>query len=862
MLYSSLVYNLLPNVFWSITAALPAGSPGTRLDVGFPEIIPDITFIARQLTSADAAGLPPGTNISHLNGYIQDARQFHLTYGLAPISVNSFEDILDHIPTTFTQLGRLRLVSHGNDRFLFLPLFNSGQWGVGMQTDYLQAVKDSDEDGLRFLVNPGAPSSPSLVNGTSQIISGMTSLNNAVVTPLGSPPSAEVQKFIELVNDFYQVINGTITVETGNPVKALITPQQQAILNASLSLIETAVRTAITNASSTVTTAQLNAFKTAVLVATPVDLEFLGNTFGLSPTVITDVNTAMAAAPRVESDLRTAISGGTGEPLFRDFLDSLVLGLTFFNPNALKLGSTTPLDVTAIRGNGDLQSFALTCVDLFFLKNGPISIGTTGITLAQKTTLRNAILAISDIVRQRVTGAPGSTITAGQLNALRTAMENLSLRQSAITGGIKPFLPWQFAELSAANHAMQNHFRDKLSHFRGLMQPADASKVDIRGCMVGKTPSFLDVLRDFLGTVSGTPLSKPTISAPEWWQSFPFPLPTITEYLHGPSVYSRIDNIVTSGPGVTDFSAVDVSSSFTLWRGMIDFDAHFNFITGLFAGSKRDFASLAWRVWQTGGMGAGIPVLRMEAKRVDDLASLNLGDMVERLRVIFEVAPGSAPNATMRGKLSSLQPLLLTYKIKSDAVAVGPAPGDLPGLFTDLTSLAGSIAAITGATPASLAPASNSLVDIQTSVTNIGTNVDTFLTTALDPFFTAVQARTGHANAAIRYYCNVGLPLPLQSSTKPLALLLFVISAGSTAESDTVLAAGLRSWMRVQWSGTAAQAATMNSLIASMAMNTSAIRNNAAQTPMLSDGDPQDAATVDGALAPTQRFHDHLVTRP
>ncbi len=37
----------------------------------------------------------------------------------------------------------------------------------------------------------------------------------------------------------------------------------------------------------------------------------------------------------------------TIRPLFRDFLDSLVAGLTLFNPNVLKLGSTTPLDIAA-----------------------------------------------------------------------------------------------------------------------------------------------------------------------------------------------------------------------------------------------------------------------------------------------------------------------------------------------------------------------------------------------------------------------------------------------------------------------------------------------------------------------------------
>ncbi|HEY7089599.1 MAG TPA: hypothetical protein VH518_15990, partial [Tepidisphaeraceae bacterium] len=408
--------------------------PGTRPDVGSPEIIPDITFIARQLNATD--GFPTAQR-NHLNGYIQDAQRFHTTYGLSPIAVNSFEDILNRFQTVTTPIGRMRFVSHGNDQFLFFPVFNNGLWSYGMHREYLQALQNDDEGGLRYLVTAQTTApSPILIGGTDQIVSGMTSLNNAVVTPLGSPPSAAVRKFIEVVNDFYQVRNGTIAIETGNPVKTLIIGAQQAILNASLTLLENAIRAQITASGSTVTSTQLDAFKTAVLAATPVDLEFLGNSFSLSPTVIADVNTAMAATPPPsENDLRTAISGGTGEPLFRDFLSSLVAGVTLFNPTALRLGTPVPadpLDEATIRGNANLQSFVLTCVDLFFLKNGPVFIGTAAITAADRNTLRNAIMAISNIVRAR---AATGGITISQLNTLRTTIENLPLRQSAITGG-------------------------------------------------------------------------------------------------------------------------------------------------------------------------------------------------------------------------------------------------------------------------------------------------------------------------------------------------------------------------------------------------------------------------------------------
>ncbi len=852
MLYPDLVYNLLLSGFWNITAALPTGSTGTRQPVGVPETIPEKTFISRQLQSGDGF---PTAQMNHLNGFIQIATQFHTTYGLAPITVNSFEDIVNRHRTLTAQIERIRLVSHGNDSFLFFPIFNGGLWSYGMHTEYLRALKDSDEDGLRYVIAGDPPSSPTLIDGVSQIVSGMTSFNVAVVTPLGSPPSAAVQKFIEVVNDLYQVQNGTIAVETGNPVKTLITAAQQTTLNTSLGLIEASIRAAIAASGSTVTPTQLDAFKTAVLAATPVQLEFLGSMQNLGATVLADVQTALAAAPRVEGDIRTALVGSTADPLFLNYLDGLVSGLNLFNPSVLTLGGTAFDTVAAIQGNSDVEAFFNSCMDLHFVKNGPVSINNTPATPAQRISLRGGVLAISDIIRTRISGTPGTTITAGKLNALRTAIENLPLRKSAITGGRMTISPNTFTELNAANRAMNDHFRTKLDHFRGLMQAADASKIDIRGCLVGKTPAFLMLLRDFWGGMA----NKPTVNAPEWFQIFGFEL----SFHSNATVYGDIDTLANTGIPAKHIDDTDVTTSIIRWRALIDFDAHYDFITALFAGNMRDFATLGWGVWQTGGTGPGIPVLKMEAKRVDDLTSLSLGDLVERFRVIFEVAAGSAPNATVRGKLTQLQPHLVTFKTKSDAVAAGPAPAALPQLFTDLTGLSGSIAPIIGVTPASLAPASNSLSDIQFSVTNIGTNVDMFLNGALGAFFTAVQVRVGQGNARLRYYYTIGLPLVLQGASHPSSFVMTIFASGANAtEQNGIVSAALKSWMRIQWTGTPAQIAAMNTMITAMAITNDTQRNRASQWAMVAEDDPANTPTTDAGLSPTQDFRNHLVTRP
>lgn len=866
MQYTGLIYSLLVNQFWSITPALPSGSAATRLEVGFPETIPEKTFIARELNASDGF---PAAQRNHMNAFIQGGRQFHLTYGLAPKTVNSFQDILEHFKDISAPIKRIRIVSHGNDAFLFFPIFNGGLWSYGMHTEYLQALQDSDEGGLRYLFS-GQTSSPSplLIDSTDEIIAGMTALNNTLVTPLGSPISSDVRRFVEAVNDLYQVKNGAVTV--GNN---LITATQQGILNSSLELIETAVRSRIAASGAAVSSTDLNAFKSAVLAANPIDLGFLGSVQNLPATVIADLQTALGASPRDETDIRTAF-GRVGEPIFFDRVQNLVIGLGYFQASALNLGGTAR-DFADIAADAELYSFAVVGSDLNFLKvGGRITIGGAAVTAANITALRNGLIALAGIISARILARAGNTITVGQLNSFRSALENLTLRQSGVTGGFSSISAQQLSELNAANQAMRNNFRVNLDHFRGLMLAADASVVDIRGCMVGKTPAFLDLLRDFLGTAA----NKPTITAPEWWQSFPSGLSLFQLALAWPAtsistIAADIGTLVANGSAVDHISNLDVDASFIEWRALIDFDPHYDFIVQLFGptASKRDFAALGWRLWRIPPATIGIPMLRMQARRVDDLDTLNLGDTIERFRQIFEVPGASAPDAAVRGRLNQLQPHLVTFKTKSDAVAAGPAAGDLPQLAVDLTALATAITSIAGfpAPAALLPPAGNSLAEIQTSVANIGAHLDSILNNALSTFFTAVQGKTGLANnAAINYWYNIGLPLLLRSSTHPASFRVSVYlgcvgvnEAAATSAAVSLCADAFRSWMRIQWKGTAVKAADMNAVIQSFAITNNAQRGQAAQAAMFSDGDPL-SNPPDAAICPMKAYDDHLVTRP
>lgn len=858
---------LLQNVLMNITPALPSGAPGTRPPVGSPETIPDVTFITRTLTAADGF---PQTERDRLNGYITGAIAYHRLYNLAPILIDSFEDILTHFHGAPGPIGRIRIVSHGSDAFLFMPMFEGGAWDLGIQADHLEAFQTSDEKGLRFMIAHDKDASPTLIDSTTEIVTGIRAHNSAVLAPFGlaasgSPPAGDQKLYFDVINDLYQVKEGSVFTQgfPPPPNPALLTAAQQATLTAALNMIESAIRRRLVGVkigTVTLTDAHMTALRDAVLAATPAEMGFFGPVKNLGATVLADLAAAMAANPRVEDDLRNAIAGSLGEPMFANLSGNIGTALEIFNTTALTLGGNKR-DMAFIGANPDLLNFFFICNDLLVLKHGRIQIAGTPITAAQRTTLRNGLLAMAGLISPRVTSG-GLGINAAQLTRLRTGIEALTTRH-ALTDSTQGLDLRSIRDLGAANRALtvtagNVGFRAKINSLRGIMRSTSA--VDIRGCLIGATPSFLTNLRDFLGTGA----NRPTVSAPDWFQSFPSSI----QFQAGPTIFGHINTVVNNGipPDVT---SLDVGSALTDWRALIDFDAHFDFFNNLFAAPNQllDFAALEWRLFQTGGAGSGIPILRMQAARVDDLPAQNLGNVIERFRAIFEVAAGSAPNAAARGRLTQLQPHLVTFKRLRDAVGAisNPADPSLPTIQTQLNTLAGQITGIGGfPTPAKpLPPASASLADIQTSVTNFTAHIDRLLTANLNPFFAAMQARFGHANASIRYFYNIGLPLLLQSSATPAHFHVSTfVSAGTTAQNLTLVAGALRSWMKIQWTGTAIQSAAMNAHIDGLAIGNTAQRLAASQVSMLSELDPLANPASDAAINPMPKFRTHIITRP
>jgi hypothetical protein len=172
------------------------------------------------------------------------------------------------------------------------------------------------------------------------------------------------------------------------------------------------------------------------------------------------------------------------------------------NPAALQ---PFALDTAGSAPSGVLEEFIRRVVDLTAYATGS-DAQTQSITAA----LRTVIAALRTRVRQTALPGGGNS-TAAQVTGLESAI--------AAASGTTFTLPVQNARfmqnLGAAETALSGTF---LADLNAVRQRFSASSwIDIRGCRVGQSESYLQAISEFFGR-SG---NKPHVSGPDWFQSFP-----------------------------------------------------------------------------------------------------------------------------------------------------------------------------------------------------------------------------------------------------------------------------------------------------------------------------------------------------
>jgi hypothetical protein len=131
---------------------------------------------------------------------------------------------------------------------------------------------------------------------------------------------------------------------------------------------------------------------------------------------------------------------------------------------------------------------------------------------SQRATLDQALTQELDGLRAQIVQQlpTGSATTAADVRTLQDSITNLIVVAT---------LPRQDAKfvagVAAASSAVSSGFRANLNAVRARMN--GSTWIDIRGCRVGQKPEYLKAVAKFFGTAT----TKPNVSGPEWWQSFP-----------------------------------------------------------------------------------------------------------------------------------------------------------------------------------------------------------------------------------------------------------------------------------------------------------------------------------------------------
>lgn len=525
--------------------------------------------------------------------------------------------------------------------------------------------------------------------------------------------------------------------------------------------------------------------------------------------------------------------------------------ITHFQSTNVSLLTPVELNTAGSTPSPEVNVFLRRCMDRWYVLTRGISFtdgtNTTAITNAQRTTLRTSLDTILEDAKQAVISSTSANDT--QLSAIITATESLTLADLNYTsysgGTFDANLP---IDLAGSNSAIAGGIRAKITHLQARI--SENTTIDIRGCRVGQTTGYLQSVREFFGR----PSHLPTVTGPEWFQSFPTSFGTFGAHTH-------IQDLWDNGEASSNITSADVSSAFSTWASEFNFNPVNMYFESVFNGNLFDFASLRWRRRASGGSPQGIPLLNLPAADLDNITSQSLGDIIHRFAGYYQM---TMPNATNRNRLSQLQPHLLAL-IQTEiniAATSSPTSAELTGFHTELLNLANQITGISGfPTPSSSlvanpAPAGLTLANINMYASNIRNHCDNILSTHLNAYFTTLNTRFSEASNPLKLFLNLGLPLFVQSSSTPSNYNVFLWHSHSVPTFKTM--------MKIQWTGTSAQIQSIINTIDNLSLNVS---NSTHQTrhmrlSRLTEDRLPDVPNTEAAFCPLPDFQARIKTTP
>lgn len=398
-----------------------------------------------------------------------------------------------------------------------------------------------------------------------------------------------------------------------------------------------------------------------------------------------------------------------------------------------------------------------------------------------------------DLLLDNVISRLRNTIPEAQLKTLRDAI--LGFGSTHTMHARKPLNSAEYGQnVKAALVAIQN---DKFLKTLNLARQRfdRTSKIDIRGCQVGRDPTFLQAMQSFFGTNA---TQRPAVSGPQWFQHFFQPA-----FLSA-QTNANISTLFNSGR--PPYSATQIRQFFDAWAtGFGITDAHITFWKTTLGLNALTFSALQWR--------SSLPATKVPVMRLVAFSTAAFRDVIARVANIFLTNADVPGNAA----LSAIDPLLSdlsTWTTQLDATVPDTSTAaqltdhfnnlkniyeKVDSRFTGTSSPTSAQRIIPAAPPATMT--AQTIRDFQTA---LKTFIDTHAKSRFLPvktFLNKSLARTQDAPAKMRYFLCLGLPFlahnPTTSNVQDNFIVVFEDTGGTNKRQDDAV----RFWIRAQWRG-------------------------------------------------------------
>jgi hypothetical protein len=517
--------------------------------------------------------------------------------------------------------------------------------------------------------------------------------------------------------------------------------------------------------------------------------------------------------------------------IYQDLASTLMI---FLRPS-----QNTILDLVPVDGFGEpigeFNDFFKICGSKWVLQQGAIS-NTSVTSILQQA--YNVLLA--DIV-SRIR----NKISEPQLNTLRDAIINLGSRTFNIQ---KPNNLTEYGQnVNATLTAIQNNnFLNKLNLVRQRFDRN--SKIDIRGCQIGREAGFLEAIQRFFGTNATV---RPAVSGPQWLHHF--------NQIGSLRPQANVNIVTLFNSGQPPYSSTKMRQFFEDWaKGFGITNTHLSFWRATLGLNALTFCTLQWR--------NSLPTTTIPIARLQALTTGDLRNVIARIADIFLTPATNIPRNPDLNPIVNLVPNLGTWTTQLNVTVPDTStPTQLTDHFNNFKTIyervdnrfteGGSGPNNSQRTIPSTPPFPLTVKIIRDYQIQLKNFIDTHASSrflSIKRFMSATLANAQDPPAKMRYFLCLGLPFLVYSPTATNAnqnlIVAFEDTTGTPAnrrQNDAV-----NYWIRAQWRG----------MIPS-GLGAGTTFNSSLQTPWLVEDEltTPNSTSSPVFVSPTVEFHKKII---